>query len=328
MASTAGRLDIYNMALGFVGTRTVSSPNEQTPEAIQCELYWDRARRAALRDFPYNFASRRALLASKTLPQAYSMQWAYAYALPANCLKVVHVHDGNHPNTPFRIVQTANNEVVILSNVANAYADYTVDVEDITLWDELFVLAMARKLAAMIATPLLKNNPQKQQQLEQLYQMSIPSLDGQDASEVELSRSVGNMSTWLMARGIVEEEPQAVMVDNQQDDRIANAQANEYARSAAEYAVAADKAREQACACATRAEVAAEDAETKLAQDVALAQQYSEVAAAAVVSVGSDASLTAGYAAEAKDARDEALAAAAAIADLGAITDEFIDALD
>ena len=50
MASTAAKLDIYNMALGFVGARTVASPRENTPEAVQCELYWDRARRAALQE--------------------------------------------------------------------------------------------------------------------------------------------------------------------------------------------------------------------------------------------------------------------------------------
>ena len=48
MPSTASKLDIFNMALGFIGTRTIASANENTPEAIQCGLYWDRARRSAL----------------------------------------------------------------------------------------------------------------------------------------------------------------------------------------------------------------------------------------------------------------------------------------
>ena len=82
MASTAAKLDIYNMALGFVGARTVASPRENTPEAVQCELYWDRARRAALQDYPYNFACRRARLASKALPEAYAGEWRFCYGLP------------------------------------------------------------------------------------------------------------------------------------------------------------------------------------------------------------------------------------------------------
>lgn len=197
MAASAGRLDIYNMALGYIGVRTISSPNEQTPEAVQCGLYWDRARRTALRDFPWNFAARRVRLAQKKLPDAYAMQWRFAYALPDACLKVVHVHDGAHPNTPFRIVQDGG-EVLILSRTGCAFADYTVDVEDISLWDELFVDAMVRKLACMIATPLLKNNPQKQEQLEQLYRLALPSAEGQDASEVELQKK--RRDGWLEAR--------------------------------------------------------------------------------------------------------------------------------
>ena len=82
MPSTAGKLDIFNMALGFLGTRTIASENERTPEAIQCDLYWDRARRSALRDYPYRFAVRRVVLAEKTLPETYEGEWRHAYALP------------------------------------------------------------------------------------------------------------------------------------------------------------------------------------------------------------------------------------------------------
>ena len=298
MASTACRLDIYNMALGYIGTRTISSPNEQTPEAIVCELYWDRARRAALRDYPYNFASRRVLLAQKEMPSQYAMQWGYAYGLPESCLKVVHVHDGAHPQTPFRIVQNGG-EVVILSNVGAAYCDYTIDVEDITLWDELFVDAMARKLASMIATPLLKNNPQKQQQLEELYRLAIPSANGQDASEVELDRSAGNVSSWLMSRGggaswdglaPYGHQGYVSVPGGASGDQQASAEARAFAEAAAASAAASEDARELACGCASRAEQAARDAETSLSTDVGLCQDYAEAAAGSASTAGQFAS--------------------------------------
>ena len=94
MASTSGKLDICNMALGFLGTRTVASPNERTPEAVQCGLYWDTARRSALRDYPYRFAMSRVLLAEKPLPEVYARQWRFCYGLPDGCLKVHAVHRG------------------------------------------------------------------------------------------------------------------------------------------------------------------------------------------------------------------------------------------
>ena len=199
MASNAGRLDIYNMALGWVGTRTVASPNENCAEARACELYWDRARRSALEDFPYSFAQQRVKLALKELPPVYEGEWAYCYGLPNRCLKVRDVHGGRERGRkmPFRL-QLEGKEVIILSDVPEAIAEITRDVEDISLWDELFVMAMARKLATLIHTPLMKNQPQKQQELEQLYAMAIPRATGQDASE-----SVGreHMDSWLTARG-------------------------------------------------------------------------------------------------------------------------------
>ena len=200
MASTSGKLDIYNMALGFVGTRTVASPNERTPEAVQCELYWDAARRSALRDYPYSFSQRRVQLAQKVVPEVYAGQWRFCYGVPDGTLKIHAVHDGRERTPlpgPWKTVN-ADGGMAILSNVHEAVADVTMDVEEVSLWDELFVMAMARKLASLIAVPLLKNNSAKVQELVQLYQMAIPQAEGQDASERE---SRPQPDSWLLARG-------------------------------------------------------------------------------------------------------------------------------
>ena len=200
MASTASRLDIYNMALGFIGTGTIGSPNERRPEAIQCDLYWDRARRAALRDYPYSFARRRVQLAEKPLPDVYEEQWHHAYAWPEKCIKVVRmIRNGREVFcNPDFVVRNEGSENIILTDVEVAQAEIVVDQEDISLWDDLFVLAMARKLAAMVCVPLLKNNQAKLQELEQLYQLAIPKADGQDASERRQHRKPDG---WLLVRG-------------------------------------------------------------------------------------------------------------------------------
>ncbi|MEQ2653643.1 hypothetical protein AAAU16_04035 [Desulfovibrio piger] len=200
MPSTASKLDIFNMALGFIGTRTIASANENTPEAIQCGLYWDRARRSALRDYPYRFAVRRVVLAEKNLPAAYAEEWRHAYVLPDGCLKVHAVHDGKEQGRkrPFRLESDAEG-ALLLCDVSRAVATCTFDVEEATRWDELFVMAMARKLAALVAVPLLKNNSGKVQELEQLYQLAVPRSDGQDASE---GTNRPQLDGWIAARGM------------------------------------------------------------------------------------------------------------------------------
>lgn len=201
MASTAGKIDIYNMALGFIGTRTVASPNENTPEAIQCSLYWDRARRTALRDYPYRFALQRIklpLLADA--PEVYSEQWKCVYSQPDKCLKVHSVYTGRDCAHKARFqIERCSLGNVILTDVEQAVALCTIDEEDLSLWDELFVLVMARKLASLIAIPLLKNNSGKLQELEQLYQAAVPRAEGHDASE---GRERQPVDSWLQAREV------------------------------------------------------------------------------------------------------------------------------
>ena len=198
MPSNAGTIDIFNMALGFIGTRTIASANEHTPEAAQCSLYWDRARRAALRDFPYRFAVRRVVLAEKVMPDVYAQEWRHAYAVPDQCLKVHAIHDScNHRCERLFRMESDTEGLLVLCNVPQAMATCTFDVKDVTRWDDLFVMAMARKLACLIVVPLLKNNSGKVQELEQLYQMAIPKSDAQDASE---SKDKEPPDMWLLAR--------------------------------------------------------------------------------------------------------------------------------
>lgn len=199
MATSSGRLEIYNMALGFVGTRTIGSANERCPEAVQCELFWDRARRSALRDYPYRFAVRRFRLPAKALPDVYATEWRCAYGIPDEVLKVVRVHGGRTRGgkLPFSIERGDEGEL-ILCDLDNAMADCIVDVEDVTQWDELFVAAMARKLACLIAVPLLKGNTGKLKELVELYQAAVPQADGVDGSEAYERKS---RDTWLGSRG-------------------------------------------------------------------------------------------------------------------------------
>lgn len=199
MATSSDRLEIYNMALGFCGTRTVGSPNERCPEAIQCELYWDRARRSTLRDYPYRFAVRRMRLPEKEMPDVYENEWLHCYGIPDTVLKVVRVHDGARrgTNKTAYAIQRGDEGEILLCDVEQAMIDAVVDVEDITQWDDAFVSAMARKLAVLICVPLCKGEG-KLNGLVQMYQAAIPQAEGADASET-YDRKADD--AWLQARG-------------------------------------------------------------------------------------------------------------------------------
>lgn len=197
MSSTAGKLDIVNMALGFIGSRSIASLEENTPEAVQCGLFWNRARRAALQDYPWNFATRRVVLAERPLPEAWAGRWRHCYAPPDLCLRVLRVLGAGDAAAPF-LLRGDGRGLFILSDEAEALLEGVFDTPDVSLWSELFVMAMARRLACLIAVPLLKNNPEKLRELEQLYRLALPKATAQDAAE---GREKAKGDAWLQARG-------------------------------------------------------------------------------------------------------------------------------
>lgn len=195
---TLSQMGIWNRALGFLGTRSVASERENTPEAIQCRLYWDNARRQVLRDFPWPFAQRRGWLARLPLPDGYELEYRYAYALPENCLKAHEVrHEGRHKR-PFALARHAESErTMLLTDAARALLLYTEDVSNCQLFDDLFAHMLSRKLAALVAVSLLKNNTSKINELEQLYAASLPQAR-QAAMSEELEPPLRD--SWLDAR--------------------------------------------------------------------------------------------------------------------------------
>lgn len=197
MAATAGKIDLFNMALGFIGTRTVASEREKTPEAEQCRLYWDRARRQALRDFPFPFAVRRERLAERRPPDAGGVAWRHAYALPDGCLRVLAVHGEDAGRHEAWALESDRDGALLYCDAPRASLSGIFDVEDVSRWDELFVRLMARRLAALIAVPLLRNNSAKVRELEELYRLELTDAQAQAAAESGKKRPP---ASWLAAR--------------------------------------------------------------------------------------------------------------------------------
>ena len=149
---TLTQIAIWNRALGFLGARSIAAEDENTPEALQCRLYWDSARRQALRDYPWAFAQRRAWLARVALPSGFEQEYRFAYALPEACLKAHEVrHEGLLP-LPFCLARDpAGDATILLTSASRALLLYTEDVRHCHQFDDLFAHMLARKLACLLA---------------------------------------------------------------------------------------------------------------------------------------------------------------------------------
>lgn len=192
------KIEIWNQALGFIGTRVVASETENTPEAIQCKLFWDAARRQALRDYPWNFAQRRAWLASVPVPAGWEVEYSHAYALPKDCLKSLRVLAYGRSEQRFVLAHDADRGgTVLLTSAPEGLLWYTADIEQVQVFDELFQSVMARKLAALVCVPLLKNNSNKIGELEQLYRAALSSAFEASSSE---GAEQEKEDAWIAAR--------------------------------------------------------------------------------------------------------------------------------
>lgn len=156
MAVTTSKVVIWNMALGNIGSGSaVENETEQSNEANQCKLYWDTCRRLVLRAYPWSFATKQAVLASTGTPPT---GWKCQYIYPPDCLNARSIFlDKAIDANPIKYQIAKNPDEagkVIWTDQAQAQLIYTVDVTDVSLFDDEFVEAIAYCLAQKLAMPL------------------------------------------------------------------------------------------------------------------------------------------------------------------------------
>lgn len=169
-----------NLGIAALGEKAfIQSLDENSVAAKYCKLFYDPARRSALRAHGWNFAKGRvdlALLGDGPSP------WAYQYALPSNCLRARYINPA-YPGekVPFEIALDSSGSVkVINTDRETATLIYTVDVTNPNIFDPLFVDVMAASLAWRLA-PVLA--PNKLADMERRFIASVRAAQAADAGE-------------------------------------------------------------------------------------------------------------------------------------------------
>lgn len=156
----ASEIDIVNLALSRLGDiANVSSidPPEGSAQADHAARFYPIARDGLLEMAEWKFAIRRANLA---LLDTDVHGWAFSYAKPANCLKVIGILPPDAgQNEDSEAYETETNDLgaeVILTDTETAVARYTVRVTDTGKFPPAFVEALSWLLASHLAGPVLK----------------------------------------------------------------------------------------------------------------------------------------------------------------------------
>lgn len=200
----ASEIDICNLALAHLGdTATIASisPPEGSAQAEHCARFYPVARDTLLESHNWKFATRRATLA---LLDADAFNWTYAYAEPAGALRVVSILPGTAMSTDegeqFETMGDDEGNALVLTDLEDATALYTVRVTDTTKFSPLFVDALSRLLAAYLAGPVIKGDLGKAEAKAQMqhFRLALNLAITSDANQRKVTpeHSVG----WIAGR--------------------------------------------------------------------------------------------------------------------------------
>lgn len=177
--------ELCNIALGRIGQRQyIDALTEATTEAEACAVYYGHARDVVLASFPWPWATRRAVLAvlSDDEDDADARPgWAFTYALPADCVTVLRLHDEEagergftaETRIPFKLEHDPVSGLrVLLTDLENAELLYVAKLELVGLFPPLFADAVAWRLAADLAL-VLPVKPQVGLAMEQRYELAL-----------------------------------------------------------------------------------------------------------------------------------------------------------
>ena len=150
----ASKVEICNSALNMLGANNITDITEDSKNARLLNQRYDPVRDAIFRSHAWNCLIKRVQLAQNTTAPV--IEFTYAYALPADFLRVLKIHNGTTDSVasemPYKI-EGAN----LITDEATVYLIYVSKDTDSTNYDAYLYEVLAYQLAADIAYGITNN---------------------------------------------------------------------------------------------------------------------------------------------------------------------------
>ncbi len=152
-------LSVINAALLRLGVEPAENLVEDSKQRRVMSSLLSDTKDAVLMEFPWAFARRVARLDGEHEPPIpVDFGYAFGFVLPDNCLCVHRVFEAMKINTCVEFIVV---DRVLYSNMGFGYMDYTIRVEDVSLWprqvSECLELRLAVQAAVMLGGDLNKS---------------------------------------------------------------------------------------------------------------------------------------------------------------------------
>lgn len=148
---------ICNMAIIHVGGNKISSINDNSVEAIACEIHYETARDKVLADKDWTFATSRAEIAQNASNPVFGYQGSFT--IPSDCLRVIEVfEDANafqRSENPLEWEREENN--INADTTGSVFIRYIKRIEATSRYSAGFIDALHHYLAYLLAVPLAQS---------------------------------------------------------------------------------------------------------------------------------------------------------------------------
>jgi len=173
--------DIGNLALDLLSAGIVldvENPSNPTEELLN--RWYDVCRKKLLRSHPWNFATKRIILAASSDDPVFG--YAAQFPLPGDCLRILSVADslGLHISTEDYHVE--NGAILYEGDAGQLRLSYIYDITDVAKMDAMFVDLLAVDIAMSISFKVTESNTDISR-LAEMHKMKMAqakAIDGQE----------------------------------------------------------------------------------------------------------------------------------------------------
>lgn len=194
MATVNSSTDICNLALDLLSADRVNDIEGAAPTASEEILarWYDQARKKALREHPWNFAVKRAILSSDSTTPAYG--YNKQFSMPSDFIRLSGVYDNEGYTISNTLYAFEGNKILANVDGTALRIRYIYDYTDVSSMDALFIDFLALEIAISVAYKFTNSNSNIQR-LGELHKMRgalARAIDGQESppKRIERSRSV------------------------------------------------------------------------------------------------------------------------------------------
>jgi hypothetical protein len=178
----ANLVEIANMALGEVGSQTITTIDDASTPAANCKRFIYQAIREALERGRWKCARKPAVLARLT--DAPLFGWAYAFQLPTDYVRLVSFNETDSEEQFQELFERQGDTLLTDEDAVSIIyvRDLTQTGNDVNLMGPLLTKACYINLAAKIAWPLQQSRTLKES-LEQSFEDAIRKAKSVNSTE-------------------------------------------------------------------------------------------------------------------------------------------------